>query len=326
MSAPGYKYLLSLPERTIRSLAAISGGLLRELGEVALPAAVRRTTLYRAMVEVTLRFLIEQVGQVAGVYAPEGGANDTAGDFVVRRTASHAIELLGIFAFRASPVWVIAALADVTAGGHTLVREIAEALEKEGLLEPGERFDTAEQILGGLERTSSRLALNLNLPPARAEDLRREWDALREELKSIPPDRLPGLAPLESLWTELRETAAREDRTVFTVSSLVALSALAHLPRNLLWLGRAATTAARRTGEVAGSALLDHYSEVLKDIGRTGFLPWWKREFGPYLRAAVEQFTPGRESTTERLLRRATPASEAPCPPAPEAPSPGPQD
>src|ERR1700736_6956472 len=67
-----YTYVLSLPERVIRSLGALSGGLLREIGNVALPASIRRTTLYRTMVDVALRFLIEEVGQVEGIYPSEG--------------------------------------------------------------------------------------------------------------------------------------------------------------------------------------------------------------------------------------------------------------
>src|SRR6266404_6343196 len=128
-SAVSYKYILSLPERMIRSLGALSGGLLREIGEVALPAAIRRTVLYRTMVGVTLRFLIEDVGEVEGVYPSE---NRLAENFILQRTASHGIELLGILAFRASPVWVLAALADVTGGGHKLIHEISQALKNEG--------------------------------------------------------------------------------------------------------------------------------------------------------------------------------------------------
>jgi hypothetical protein len=105
-----YKYILSLPARAIRSLGALSGGLLREIGEVALPAAIRRTILYRTMVGV-LRFLIEQVGEVEGIYPSE---SHLAEDFILQRTASHGIELLGILTFRASPIWVLAALADIT--------------------------------------------------------------------------------------------------------------------------------------------------------------------------------------------------------------------
>jgi len=299
-SAASYKYIVSLPERVVRSLGALSGGLLREIGEIALPAAIRRTTLYRTMVGVTLRFLIEQVGQVEGIYPSEAGLSE---NFIVRRTASHGIELLGILAFRASPIWILAALADVTGSGQRLLREIAEALEAEGLLEPGSRFETMEQILGGLERTSAHLAVTLNMPPVNVPALRKEWDKLTTELQSIPPNRIPAIGLLERAWSDIRLTAQAQNRSVFTVSSLLAVSTIAHVPANLLWLSKAARSVARRTTEVLGSAVLDHYADALREISREGFLGYWQREFRPYLRAAVEQFSPGRSSLTEKLLR-----------------------
>jgi hypothetical protein len=260
------------------------------------------------MVEVTLRFLIEEVGQVQGVY-PSGeerlsghAANCLAESFVLRRTASHGIDLLGILAFHASPVWVLAALADVAGGGQKLVRVIAGALEEEGLLEPGARFETMEQVLAGLEKTGSHLALTLNLPPIDVAGLRREWETLKTEMKKIPPNRLPGLDRLERTWDELRTAARTQNRTIFAVSSLMAISTLAHVPGNLLWLSRAAQSATRRTRGVVGGALLDHYAAALEEINRAGFMGYWKREFRPYLRAAAEQFAPGHESSTERIL------------------------
>jgi hypothetical protein len=65
---PSRTYLLSLPERVIRSALAFSAGLLREIGEVVVPRAVRRGQLYRSLVDVTLRYVIEQVGGAKGVY------------------------------------------------------------------------------------------------------------------------------------------------------------------------------------------------------------------------------------------------------------------
>jgi len=43
-------------------------------------------------------------------------------------------------------------------------------------------------------------------------------------------------------------------------------------------------------------------AEALAEMGRTGFIPYWTREFRPYLRGALEQFAPRHESLTERLL------------------------
>ena len=302
MASPSaYRYILSLPERVVRSLGALSGGLLREIGEVVAPASLRRTTLYRTMVDVTLRFLIEEVGQVEGVYPTEG---HLAENFLFQRTASHGIELLGILTFHASPVWVLAALADVSGAGNTLIREISQALKEEGLLEPDARFETMEQMLEGLEKTSSHLAQTLNLPPVDIAGLRREWDAFRQQARSIPPKRVPTPERLEGIWGQLRRTAREQDKPVFTVSSLMAVSALAHVPGNVLWLSRAAHSAARRTGKVLGGAILDHYVQALDEIARTGFAAYWAREFRPYLRAAAAQFAPGHETATERLLHK----------------------
>jgi hypothetical protein len=292
--------VLSLPERAVRSLSALSGGLLRELGNMALPASVRRTTLYRTMVEVALRFLIEEVGEVEGVYPTE---DRLAENFLLKRTASHGIELLGILAFHASPIWILAALADATGGGRKLIQEISQALKEEGLLEPGATFETMDQVLDGLETTSEHLAVTLNMPPVRVAALRQEWTRLKEELAAIPPRNVPRLERLESVWEELRAAAKQQQRSVFTLSSAMALSAVSHLPANVFWLSKAARSAARRTGKVLGSAILDHYTQTLADISSTGFGAYWAREFRPYLRGAAEQFAPGHQSLTERLLR-----------------------
>jgi len=297
-------YLISLPERVVRSLAAVSGGLLREIGAVALPASVRRTTLYRTMVEVTLRFLIEEVGRVEGVYpAGEASGERLAQNFLLQRGASHGIELLGILTFEASPVWVLAALADVAGGSRALLGEIAAALKEEGLLEAG-RFDTVDQVLTGLERTSGHLAATLNLPPVDVAGLRREWERLRQEAQAIPPKNLPSIDSVERLWRRIEAAAREQRRSVFAVSSLMAVSSVAHLPRNVRWLSRAAASAARRTGKVLGENLLDHYTQTLAGISRQGFAAYWAAEFRPYLRAAAVQFAPERQTSIERLIGR----------------------
>src|SRR5215469_13686304 len=136
-------YLLSLPERALRSAAALSAGLLREIGNVILPAAVRRTKLYQTMVESTLRFLVEQVGQVGGVYPTE---DSLAENFLLKRTLGDGIDFIGIVAFHASPVWILAALADISGAGRQLADELASTLKQAGLLDTGACFDTAPKL------------------------------------------------------------------------------------------------------------------------------------------------------------------------------------
>jgi hypothetical protein len=298
---PFTHYLLSLPERVLRSATALAGGLAREIGDVAVPGAVRRTRLYRSLVDDTLRFLIEKVGEVPGSYPSEG---KLAEDFLLRRTAGNGIEMIGILTFRASPVWVFAALADISGVGRQLIVEITSMLQKEGLLEPGTTFETVEQMLDGLQKSAGRVAEACNTPPLNVADLRREWEAIRKEAATIPAPNLPSADVLWSGWRQLQEQAAVQGRSVFELSSILALSTITTMPGKLRWFRKSATLAARRTGEMVAGSLLEHYSAALVEIQKAGYLAYWARQYRPYLRAALAQFSPGHPSLTQRLLRK----------------------
>ena len=295
------RYLLSLPERAVRSLSAVSAGLLREIGEVTLPPSLRRTKLYSVMVETTLRFLIEQVGQVEGTYPPEGRL---AENFLAKRTVGDGIDFVGLLAFHASPVWVLAALADLTGAGRQLLDEIVATLQEEGLLERDAKFEGVDQILDGLERTSGQLATSLRFPPLDIATLRREWDALKSSASKIPPRNLPSGEMLRARWEQLKEEAASQHRSVFELSSLIALATVRSLPGNLLKLSRSGGKVTYRVGQYFAKDLLDHYESTLREIRRTGYLAYWQREFQPYLQGAARQFSRSHRTLTEKLLGR----------------------
>jgi len=294
-------YLYSIPERVVRSLSAIVGGTVHELGDVILPARVRRSRLYYAVVESTSRFLVEYVGQVESEASKGDPLPD---DFLIRRTAGNVVEIAGLAAFRASPVWVLAALSDLAGAGRELTEEISAALQKDGLLEPESKFESVDQLLDGLERSSARLAQAVNTPPLNVKSLREEWRMLRSEASQIPRAVLPSPERLWNQWMELKQEAASQNRSVAELSSVMALAAVRNLPDNARWLSNVVRTGSRRTGEMLARGLLDHYRDTLVEIHTTGYLRYWMREFRPYFIGAANQFSPQRVSTTERLLTK----------------------
>jgi hypothetical protein len=294
-------YLLSFPERLIRSVLGLGAGVAREVGEVALPDGIRRSQLYQNLVDATLRYVIEQIGGAEGVYSAQGTLPD---NFLARRTAGNAVEVLGIVAFRASPVWILAALADLCGTGRHLIPEMADALKAQGLLDKDAQFATVDQMLDGLERTSSRLAATINTPPLDVAGLRREWEAIREEARSLPPASLPSRDTITNMWAQLKAESARQDRSVFETSSLMAVSAARALPGGVRWLSASARVGATRTGQIVAAALLDHYKQTLSEIQQVGYLAYAGRQFRPYIRAAVGQFSPARRTVTQHLLER----------------------
>jgi hypothetical protein len=299
---PSRAFLLSLPERVVRSALVLSAGVLREVGEVVLPRGVRRSQLYQSLVDTTLRFVIEQVGGAKGIYPTEVTQPE---DFLVRRGAGNAIELLGIVAFRVSPVWVLAALADLTGLGRRLIPEIADALKAQGLLEPDARFESMDQLLDGLEKTSSRLAETFNTPPLDVASLRKEWAELSTHARSLKPVELPSPKAIGLQWEALKQESDRQGRSIFETSSVMAVSAVRALPARVRWLSASARVGATHTGRILSAAILDHYSETLRELRAAGYVTYAKRQLSPYLRACVDQFSPERRTLTQRLLHRA---------------------
>ena len=293
-------YLVTLPERLVRSAVGLGAGLAREVSDIVLPDAVRQGQLYRNLVDSTLRFLIEQVGGAEGAYPAEA---PLPGDFLARRAAGNAVEVLGMVAFRASPVWVLAAMADLCGLGRHLIPQLADELKQQGLLDKDSTFETVDQLLDGLERTSARAASAINTLPLDVASLRAEWNGIRDEARRLPAASLPSTEiGHRRCGSGCARRRRRRNGSVFETSSAMALSAVRTLPDGVRWLSASAVAGAGRTGRVVGGALLDHYRETLDEVRQTGYAEYASRQLGPYVRAAVAQFSPEQSTLTERLL------------------------
>ena len=224
-------YLISLPERLVRSALGFGAGVAHEVGEVVLPEGVRRGQLYQNLVDATLRYLIEEVGGVEGVYSAAGTLPD---DFLARRTAGNAVEMLGIVAFRASPVWILAALADLCGVGRHLIPELADALKAQGLLERthSSRPSISCWTAWNAPRLGSRPL------STRRRSTWRDFDTNgRLFEKTDPAAWQPALARHHQPPVGAAEGRIREAEQVdFETSSLMAVSAAQALPGGLVGL------------------------------------------------------------------------------------------
>jgi hypothetical protein len=146
------------------------------------------------------------------------------------------------------------------------------------------------------------LADNLNLPPFDVQTLRQEWKLLKQEVARMPAWQLPSSEQLADFWSQLKTEAARQECSIFELSSLMAISAVGRLPYRARRLSQCATVAARKTGKLLAFVLLENYASTLERIHQTGYLGYWATEFSPYLTAAAKHFSPAQSSYTEYFL------------------------
>ncbi len=274
-------FLVSLPERAVRAVVALAGGTIHETAELVLPRLVRRSRLYEATARNLLRISIEMVG---GVEAPAGTADEYEPDakrLAVRKTAGNAVELGSIAAFGFSPLWLLAAAADITRGTRVYLDALVGELEAAGVIAPGANLGSVDDLLGALEGGSGTAARLIDIPPL-------ELAALKESLASLREDAagLPAPAELAALYAGLRATAVRERRSLLEVSA---------------GIGIAFFNSARHMGR---QHLLDPYTEDLRPVRDEGFGAYAERVARPYGEAVARHFDPERKTLTERGMER----------------------
>ncbi len=271
-------YVLSLPERALRALAAGLGGLLYEAAEVLLPTWVRSSRLYQAVVARFLRITVELVGGVRGVLPPDAL---NARELAVRKAAGNVIEVASFLAFGWSPLWLLAAAADLTGGSQTYLHTLVAELQRVGVLPVQADITSAEDLLRKLEGASGTMADIVDVPPLNVREMQRSWNLLKQNARDLPDTRR-----LAQLYQDLQAAAQKEGRSITQVSTILAASAM-------------------RAGVQLGQLyIFDFYRQSLQIMAGEGLAAYSRRVTRPYLTAARSHFAYRRRTKTDWLLEK----------------------
>jgi hypothetical protein len=272
------QYLLSLPERLLRALAAGLGGLIFEFTELALPTWLRRSRLYQALIYRFLRLSVEWVGDVHGILPPD---SMEIGDLASRKAVGNVIELISFVAVGWSPLWLLAAASDLTGGTRAYLNAFVSELQKEGVLQGGDNIRSVDDLLSALEVSTGMVADLVDVPPLRAKELRTSWRALKHNVVN-----LPDAEQLTRLYKYMQQVASQEDRSLGELSSLIAAGAL-------------------RAGLQMGSMhVFAYYHHALDAIKAEGWGDYARRTARPYFHVGRSHFNPSRVTFTDRVLAR----------------------
>jgi hypothetical protein len=271
------RFVLSLPERLVRTVAALLGGTVHETAQLVLPRVVRRSRFYEATARNALRVVVELVGRVEA--APS--AEPPVGEIAKRKAAGNVVELGSIAAFGFSPLWLLAAASDVLRGSRIYLEALVGELKAAGVLAEEAEVGSVDELLGVLERGTGKTAALIDVPPVELAELRESFAELRAEA-----DALPSQAELAAAFEGLRRAAERERRPLLEVSAGVGLAFLA----SARTLGRA--------------HVLVPYREDWRPLRREGFATYSRRVSRPYRDAVAGHFDPERPTWTERVLGR----------------------
>lgn len=302
-------YGLSVPERTLRSLSAIVGGLAGETATLLIPAAFRSSRSYSTFIQQSLDFMTRDVGGVAApvsasVLMAEGAAvagSTAAGQaegYLARKAVGGLLEIASMSTLHLSPVTVLAIFSDIAYGSGHLLKELTVELKKQGVIDQNSTVDHVSDFVTALSEASSQTAESLDCPPINVAGLQQTIEQTRQALSRVEPGKLLPQSEINRLWAEMQTTANEAEVGLLDVSATMTMFAM-----NRLTL---ATRGALSTVTVAGNLfdqhVLQHYTDGLAAIHTDGLYATLSTASSPYVEAVWRNYEAERETWTEDLL------------------------
>jgi hypothetical protein len=259
-------YLLSLPERVLRTLAAFVGTVALALTRV-LPRPIREGKLYRLVVERQIRMIADDVGG-AGLFP---GAQPTDARAATRLAVGGAVDNLMMIGLHASPLWILLAATDVSRGAQLFLRELGQELKDRGLMKEGSRLDSLDDVLEGLSGLSDRLADTVDMPPLSVGEMKATLGAVGRDMRKVGSTAVFETADLDGLVDDLRSYAKQSEHGLLETAGALALGSVEKAGHVIEGGAALAGATARFVGRVVWTDVLGDYARTLEKIRRRGF-------------------------------------------------------
>ena len=290
------RYLLSLPERSVRALAALAAGTTSLLTDTLLPDTLRGTKTYQVSIGMMQRYIIERVALMETEFKAE---QPVAEDFVQRKMVGTVLETAGLFMVGASPLWVFAILSDVSGGSKVFLRRLVAHLQAHQVIQPGQEFSGVVDVLDAVQQASQGTATAIDMPPLSRADLQEMVSEIGNAYMAAFRRTVELVPTMESIWTRVERLAGGDRAMLDRLLGMMTVDAID--------LGRRGSRAVAAAG-AAGIQLLDEqilrsYQRTLTAVSRKGVGGYLQAHYRPFFRAAGRHFDSKQLSWTERSLR-----------------------
>ena len=291
-------YGLSLPERTVRSTAAMIGGAIHESASLLVPQAFQDSTTYSTFVQQMIDLMAQDVGGVAKKTDADTGQDPEVEHYVAKKAVSTFVDIAGIATLHVSPLTVLAIVSDIAYGSKTYLNELAEELKREGVIDESSVINNAAELLDAVGAASAESVDVLDTPPLSVDGLQETIEKTKASVANIDPTLLIPESEIARLWTDMEAMAAKEEVGVFEISSAMTLYTLDHVNT----ASKGALTTIRVTGDLIDRHLFDHYREGLNEIKERGIYLMLAESSRPYVDAVWYNFATDRPTVTEDVV------------------------
>ena len=289
-------YFLSLPERFIRSAAALTGGTSLLLTRSLLPDLVRESTTYQVTIGDMQRFLITRLAQVESPGSK--GIKPVSDDYIYHKMAGNVLELASFMAVRFSPVWAFAIVSDIAGGSSLYFERLVQRLKDMEILDQDANLNNIQDLFESIQQASSTSARAIDRPPLTQDELGKIVDELRSDYSRLGKSGLNLMPQVEKIQDQMLMVSEDEDISLEDLSDAMALQASSLGKTGLNTI----VAVGKTTGGLIDEQIFDSYARTLDEIIKVGLPKYTVDNLEPFIKSAINHLDPGRTTWTERKL------------------------
>jgi hypothetical protein len=293
-----FSYALSLPERTVRSLAAVVGGVSVLLTNTLFPESLRETTTYNVFVGNLENFIVEKIAQVQRD-RPTLSDMPVTDDYIQRKVVGSAFEAAGLLTLRFSPVWVFAIAGDVVGGSKIFLDRLVAELKRNNIIAEEVHINNLTDLLEAMQNASSKSVTLIDAPPLSRAELSQLSYEIIGSYQQVFAGTTNLLPRMENIWGRMRYFSARQHLSLERLAGVMTLDVANLVGKSV----DAAFTVGEVGGGLFGEKILESYVVILNKIASDGLEAYLDERLAPFMTAAFGHFHPGKKSWTEALLR-----------------------
>lgn len=290
-------YTLSLPERALRSLAALIGGSTELLAKSLLPESLRGTTTYRVTVGLFQKFLVERMAEIEpkDVTTAKGQLKDK---FVQRKLLGNVLEAAGLLTMRFSPLWVLAIAGDAAGGSKVFLERLIRHLKANDVIPENSEPKELVDVLEAVQNATDKSATALDQPPLSREELTQLADEMKESYSKVLTTSVDLIPDLTKVWDDIEEVSQKEKVSLEKIMGMMVFEAASFVEKSV-----GTVAAVGKTGvELFDESIVQSYRKTLERINVEGVDSYIANHFQPFVQAAKEHFNIGKKTWLERKL------------------------
>jgi len=289
-------YALSLPERTIRSLAALAGGTSSLLAEMLFPESLRGTTIYNVTIGMMQQFIVERVARMES----ENHDNrvELGDDYVQRKMAGTALEAAGLLTMGSSPLWVFAIVGDAAGGSKVFLNRLVEHLKQNGIMPKEAEVAELVDVLEAFQEATSKSATTIDTPPLSRGELSKLAEEMKISYGQVFKSTTNLIPRLDDIWKNMEHLARRENISIERLSGIMTMDAVSWRKK-----GAGLALATGKTGvELFDEKILESYRKTLGAASEQGIDKYMSDYMRPFMGSARAHFDPAQTTWTESKL------------------------